>query len=52
MRAGAERAMVASDGMDLSRIAGAEEPANIAFGDADRRTLYITARTGCIACAS
>lgn len=30
----------------LGRIAVAQEPANCAFGDADRQTLYITARTG------
>lgn len=30
----------------LGRIVVPQEPANCAFGDADRRTLYITARTG------
>lgn len=30
----------------LGRVVVAEEPANCAFGDADRQTLYITARTG------
>lgn len=30
----------------LGRVTLAEEPANCAFGDADGRTLYITARTG------
>lgn len=30
----------------LGRIQLAQEPANCAFGDADHRTLYITARTG------
>jgi len=34
------------DGGRIGAISGAQQPANIAFGGADRRTLYITARTG------
>ena len=30
----------------LGRVIVPQEPANCAFGDADRQTLYITARTG------
>jgi len=33
------------DGTLVGQIIGPEKPANVAFGDADRRTLYITART-------
>jgi sugar lactone lactonase YvrE len=33
------------DGNHLGILVTAEKPANLAFGDADRRTLYITART-------
>ncbi len=34
------------DGKLLGKIATPEVPANLAFGDEDRKTLYITARTG------
>jgi len=34
------------EGDQLGSITVAESPANVAFGGADRRTLYITARTG------
>ena len=34
------------DGEPLGTITAAETPANVAFGGADRRTLYITARRG------
>jgi sugar lactone lactonase YvrE len=33
------------DGIHLGTLITPEQPANLAFGDADRRTLYITART-------
>jgi gluconolactonase len=33
-------------GSELGAITVAESPANVAFGGSDRRTLYITARTG------
>ena len=32
--------------LDLGTIRFSEQPANLAWGDADRRTLYVTARTG------
>ncbi len=35
-----------SSGKLLGKIIGPEVPANVAFGDADAKTLYITARTG------
>ncbi len=38
--------IVAPDGTHLGTIAPPETPANMAWGDADGRTLYITARTG------
>lgn len=34
-----------ADGCHLGTLVTPEKPANLAFGDADRRTLYITART-------
>ena len=34
------------DGMALGTIEGAEHPHNFAWGDADGRALYMTARTG------
>jgi gluconolactonase len=34
------------EGGELGSISVAEQPANVAFGGSDRRTLYITARTG------
>jgi gluconolactonase len=34
------------DGDELGSISVAESPANVAFGGSERRTLYITARTG------
>jgi len=36
----------APDGQALGEISVAQTPANVAFGGADRRTLYITARSG------
>jgi gluconolactonase len=33
-------------GQQLGTIRFSEQPANLAWGDADRRTLYVTARTG------
>ncbi len=36
----------AADGSPWGTLAVPEQPANCAFGDEDRRTLYITARTG------
>lgn len=41
----------APDGTLLGKILVPERPANCAFGDADRRTLYITARTSLYAIA-
>ncbi len=38
--------VIAPDGTHLGTIAGPELPANLAWGDADRKTLYLTARTG------
>jgi gluconolactonase len=38
--------IVAPDGAVLGTIAPPETPANMAWGDADGRTLYMTARTG------
>jgi gluconolactonase len=39
-------AVYAPDGARRGTIPVAQQPANAAFGGADRRTLYITARTG------
>ncbi|HJL16974.1 MAG TPA: SMP-30/gluconolactonase/LRE family protein [Sandaracinaceae bacterium LLY-WYZ-13_1] len=39
-------AVLAPDGSRWGTITVPEVPANCAFGDADRRTLYVTARTG------
>jgi gluconolactonase len=38
--------IISPDGTHIGTIAGPELPANMAWGDADRRTLYLTARTG------
>ena len=38
--------VVSADGRHLGTIEAAEVPANVAWGDADGRTLYMTARTG------
>ena len=38
--------VIAPDGRHLGTIKPTEVPANVAFGDDDRRTLYMTARTG------
>jgi gluconolactonase len=38
--------ILAPDGALLGTIAGPEHPHNMAWGDADRRTLYLTAQTG------
>jgi gluconolactonase len=38
--------IISPDGKHLGTIAGPELPANMAWGDADGRTLYLTARTG------
>jgi len=38
--------IISAAGKHLGTIAGPELPANMAWGDADRRTLYLTARTG------
>jgi gluconolactonase len=38
--------VVAPDGKHLGTIAPPELPANLGWGDADGRTLYVTARTG------
>ncbi len=38
--------IVAPDGTHLGTISAPETPANIAWGDEDARTLYMTARTG------
>lgn len=38
--------IIAPDGTHLGTIAPPETPANLAWGDADGRTLYLTARTG------
>jgi gluconolactonase len=38
--------IISPDGTHLATILTSELPANLAFGDADRRTLFITARTG------
>jgi gluconolactonase len=38
--------IISPDGTHLGTITGPELPANMAWGDADRRTLYLTARTG------
>ncbi|MGL4594118.1 MAG: SMP-30/gluconolactonase/LRE family protein [Thermoguttaceae bacterium] len=35
-----------SDGNEIERIAFPETPANVCFGGSDRRTLFVTARTG------
>jgi gluconolactonase len=44
--AGGEVKVYAPDKSSLGSISVAEGPANVAFGGEDRRTLYITARTG------
>lgn len=38
--------VIGADGKHLGTIKGPEAPANFAWGDADGRTLYMTARTG------
>jgi gluconolactonase len=38
--------IISSQGVHLGTIQAPELPANMAFGDADGRTLYLTARTG------
>jgi len=38
--------IISPDGTHIGTIAGPELPANMAWGDADRRTLYLAARTG------
>ena len=38
--------IIRPDGLHLGTIKPNEVPANVAWGDADRRTLYMTARTG------
>jgi gluconolactonase len=38
--------IISAEGKHLGTIAGPELPANMAWGDEDRRTLYLTARTG------
>lgn len=38
--------IMAPDGKHLGTILTSELPANLAFGDADYKTLYLTARTG------
>jgi len=38
--------VIAPTGQQLGTIQFSEQPANFAWGDADRRTLYVTARTG------
>jgi gluconolactonase len=38
--------IISPDGKHLGTINVPEMPANLAFGDADKKTLYIAARTG------
>jgi gluconolactonase len=38
--------VISPQGKQLGTIRFSEQPANIAWGDADRQTLYVTARTG------
>jgi gluconolactonase len=38
--------IMSSEGKHLGTVKGPELPANLAFGDADGKTLYMTARTG------
>jgi gluconolactonase len=38
--------IIAADGTHLGTLRGPQLPANLAWGDADGRTLYMTARTG------
>jgi sugar lactone lactonase YvrE len=38
--------VISPDGEQLGRIVVPQQPANLAWGDADYKTLYITARTG------
>ncbi len=38
--------IISSQGKHLGSVSGPELPANFAFGDTDRKTLYMTARTG------
>ncbi len=38
--------VISPEGKQLGTIKFSEQPANIAWGDADRQTLYVTARTG------
>jgi gluconolactonase len=37
---------MSSEGKHLGTVKAPELPANLAFGDADGKTLYLTARTG------
>ena len=38
--------IMSSEGKHLGTVKAPELPANLAFGDADGKTLYMTARTG------
>jgi sugar lactone lactonase YvrE len=38
--------VISPQGKQLGTIELSEQPANLAWGDADRQTLYVTARTG------
>ena len=38
--------IIEPSGKHLGTLQGPEEPSNLAWGDADGRTLYITAETG------
>jgi len=38
--------VISPEGKQLGTIRFSEQPANLAWGDADRQTLYVTARTG------
>jgi len=38
--------VLSPDGRHLGTVAGPEHPHNMAWGDADYRTLYLTAQTG------
>jgi gluconolactonase len=38
--------ILSPEGKHLGTIKAAEDPANLAWGDADGKTLYLTARTG------
>ena len=44
--------VLSAEGKHLGTIIAPKHPHNMAWGDEDGKTLYLCARTGCIACGS